>query len=178
MVARKLELMRRYDETAGMYDSRYEEIQRAKYLVALRHLPDRVERVLDLGCGTGMFLEELSNRAEIVIGLDISSEMLKRAKARVKNVGLVQADADALPFLDGSFDAVVSVTLLQNMPDPATTVVEVARVLRLGGVAVFTALKHKHGKEEVQRWVKRAGMRIVSSGEIERSEDVFCVTVR
>ncbi len=175
MVARKLELKRRYDETAGFYDRRYGGIQRTKYQMVTKNLPSGRKRILDLGCGTGMFLEELSSRAEFVVGVDASPEMLKVAKGRAREVALVRADADALPFVDGSFDAVVSVTLLQNMPDPAATVGAVARVLRSGGVAVLTVLKRKCSQGELEKWVKQAGMELVGSGEIEGSEDIFCV---
>lgn len=173
MVARKLELMRRYDETAGFYDRRYEDTQRAKYRMVTKNLPRGSKRILDLGCGTGMFLEELC--AEFVVGVDASPEMLKVAKGRARGVALVRADADALPFADGSFDAVVSVTLLQNMPNPAVTVREVARVLNLGGVTVLTVLKRKYSREELEKWVKQAGMKLIDSGEIEGNEDIFCV---
>jgi ubiquinone/menaquinone biosynthesis C-methylase UbiE len=122
-----------------------------------------------------MFLKELSTRAKFVVGVDTSLEMLKVAKGRAREVALVQADADALPFADRSFDAVVSVTLLQNMSDPAVTVREIARVLRPSGVAVLTVLKRKYSREELERWIKHAGMELVGSGEIEGSEDVFCV---
>lgn len=175
MVERKFELRRLYDETAGFYDRRYEEIQCVKYETVKKNLPNNMERVLDLGCGTGMFLSELSSRAKFVVGVDASMEMLRIAKGRAGKAVLVQADADALPFADGSFDAVVSVTLLQNMPDPAATVREVARVLRSGGVAILTVLKHRYLLEKLEKWVEQAGMRLVGSGEIEGSEDVFCV---
>jgi len=175
MIARKLELRRRYDDTAGFYDRRYEGIQRVKYGIAMKNLPDGRKHILDLGCGTGMFIEELSTRAKFVVGVDTSLEMLKVAKGRARETVLVQADADALPFADRSFDAVVSVTLLQNMSDPAVTVREVARVLRPSGVAVLTVLKRKYSREELEKWVKHAGMELVGSGEIEGSEDVFCV---
>lgn len=178
MVTRKLELKQRYDETAGFYDRRYEEIQRAKYRVVVKNLPDKSKRILDSGCGTGMFLEELSNRAEFVVGVDASPEMLKVAKGRAGKATLVLADADSIPFADWSFDTVVSVTLLQNMPNPAATVREVARVLSLGGVAVLTVLKRKHSREGLEKWVKQADMEVVSSGEIEGSEDVFCAARR
>lgn len=175
MAERKLDLRQRYDETAGFYDRRYEDIQRTKYRTVVKNLPGGKKRILDLGCGTGMFINELSTRAKFVVGVDASLEMLKVAKGRAGKAALVQADADALPFADGSFDAVVSVTLLQNMPDPKATVREVARVLRPGGVAILTVLKRKYLREELEKWVEQAGMRLVSSGEIEGSEDVFCV---
>ncbi|RLG57325.1 MAG: malonyl-[acyl-carrier protein] O-methyltransferase BioC, partial [Hadesarchaea archaeon] len=102
MVTRKLQLKQRYDETAKIYDKRYEEIQHAKYRLVLENLPSKIKRLLDLGCGTGMFLNELSSRSEFVVGLDVSSEMLEVAKGRAGRAHLVLADADALPFIDGS----------------------------------------------------------------------------
>ncbi len=178
MAMRKLELRRRYDETAGIYDRRYEEIQRAKYQVIVKNLSKKTKCILDLGCGTGMFFDELSKHAELLVGVDASAEMLRMANVRRGKAALALADADQLPFADGSFDAVVSVTLLQNMPDPAATVREVARVLRPGGRAILTVLKRKHPQGELEGWVRRAGMDPLSSGEIEGSEDVFCVAER
>lgn len=105
-------------------------------------------------------------------------EMLQVANVRRGKAALVLADADQLPFADGSLDTVVSVTLLQNMPDPGATVKEVARVLRSGGRAILTVLKRKHSQEDLEGWVREAGMRSIRSGEIEGSEDIFCVARR
>ena len=178
MATRKLELRRRYDQTAGIYDRRYAEIQRVKYQVIVKNLPKKTRRILDLGCGTGMFFDELSRHAELLVGVDASLEMLRVANVRRGEAALALADADQLPFADGSFDAVASVTLLQNMPDPAATVREVARVLRPGGHAILTILKRKRSRGELEGWVRQAGMNPISSGEIEGSEDVFCVARR
>ena len=72
----------------------------------------------------------------------------------------------------------VSVTLLQNMPDPAVTVREIARVVKPGGVVALTVLKHKHPREELEGWVRDAGLKPINSGEIPGSEDVFCIAMR
>jgi len=175
MVNKKFELKRRYDATAGIYDRRYEEIQHKKYEFVTKHMPPRAGRVLDLGCGTGMFLGELSKRSELVVGVDASVEMLKVAQKRAKGAALVLADADSLPFADCSFDVVVSVTLLQNMPDPATTMRETARVLKRGGTAVVTSLKRKHHPNQLSTWASAAGLKPVLASEIDGSEDVICV---
>lgn len=176
MGARKLELARRYDETARLYDRRYEEIQRVKYDFISPELPSP-RKILDLGCGTGIFLCLLSRRGAFAVGVDTSREMLEIAKQRC-SAPLVLADADHLPFGRGCFDAVVSVTLLQNMPDPAMTVKEIARVVKTGGIVALTVLKHKHPQEELEGWVRGAGLKPINSGEIPSSEDVFCVAVR
>jgi malonyl-CoA O-methyltransferase len=178
METKKLELKRLYDETAVFYDKRYTEIQRAKHRVVLKYIPKRANRVLDLGCGTGLLLGELCKRARLVVGVDVSEEMLQKARARSEIAKLIAADADNLPFRNGVFDCVVSVTLLQNMPDPARTVRELTRVLRRNGVGILTSLKRKHSVETLRSWVKRAGLEVEASGEIEASEDVFCVVRR
>jgi ubiquinone/menaquinone biosynthesis C-methylase UbiE len=178
MEERKLELKKLYNETAHLYDRRYAEIQRLKYEKVLKHLPKRVGRVLDLGCGTGLLLRELRRRGRMVVGVDASEEMLGIAKARGERAELVLADADSLPFGNGVFDCFVSVTLLQNMPDPARTVRELARVLKKGGVGIMTSLKHKHQAEELRSWAERAGLEVEESGGIEGSEDIFCIARR
>ena len=176
MAARKLELKRRYGETALMYERRYEQIQREKYEIITKNLP-RVAKVLDLGCGTGMLLSELARRSELVVGVDSSPEMLELARKRRDSAALVLADADYLPFANRSFDAVVSVTLLQNMPDPAATVGEVARVVKPGGIVIITTLKHKHSLGELECWVRAAGFKLLNSGEVG-GEDIFCIARR
>lgn len=176
MAARKLELKRRYGETAPVYERRYEQIQREKYEIVTENL-SRAGKVLDLGCGTGMLLSELARRSGFAVGIDSSLEMLELARKRRGNAALVLADADHLPFADRSFDAVVSVTLLQNMPNPAATVKEVARVTKPEGVLIITTLKHKHSLRELEHWIRAAGFKPLSLGEAGR-EDVFCVARR
>jgi len=176
MAARKLELIRRYGETAPMYERRYEQIQREKYEIVTENLP-QVSKVLDLGCGTGMLLDELARRSAFVVGIDSSPEMLELARKRRGSAVLLLADADHLPFADRSFDAVVSVTLLQNMPNPEATVREVARITKRGGIVIMTTLRHKHSLGELERWIRAAGFKPLGSGEVGR-EDVFCIGKR
>ncbi len=92
------------------------------------------ERILDLGCGTGQFLPDLATAGKVVVGLDRSPAMLRRARGRAAKTGvhLVRGDARALPFREGTFTTVVSTfpaefILEQRVRD------EVARVLAPGG---------------------------------------------
>jgi len=177
MSTRKRELKRRYDLTAYMYDRRYRKIQQEKYKTVLANIT-HVDRILDLGCGTGMLLSPLERRAKLVVGVDMSAEMLRTAKKRAGRALLILADADHLPFADGSFDMVVSVTLLQNMPDPGKTVRELARVLRSDGKAIITSLKHKHSPKQLKAWAAAADLEPLRVWEISSSEDVICVARR
>lgn len=105
---------------------------------------DPQNTVLDVGCGVGRLTRALAARAGHVHGIDVSAEMLARARANllgVANVTLHQGNGSSLgAFADASMDAVVSLVVFQHIPDPAITlgyVREIGRVLRPGGWAAF-----------------------------------------
>ncbi len=93
---------------------------------------------LDVGCGPGTVTASLARAVGpdgLALGLDISEAMLGRA-VRVEGgaqIGFLRADAQRLPLRDETVDAVVSIAVLQLVPDPAAALAEMARVLRAGG---------------------------------------------
>jgi demethylmenaquinone methyltransferase/2-methoxy-6-polyprenyl-1,4-benzoquinol methylase len=92
------------------------------------------QRVLDVACGTGLVSVAVAARGATVVGLDQSSDMLGRARARaVPRVSFVQGEAERLPFDDGEFDALTFTYLLRYVDDPAETMRELARVVKPGG---------------------------------------------
>lgn len=95
--------------------------------------------VLEVGCGTGAFVEPAARFARQIVGLDFSARMLQLASARLPGDAplLVQGDAAGLPFAEASFDLVYSFATLYIVPDLAGCLREAARVLRSGGVAVL-----------------------------------------
>jgi demethylmenaquinone methyltransferase/2-methoxy-6-polyprenyl-1,4-benzoquinol methylase len=106
--------------------------------VRLALAPTRGARVLDLCCGTG----DLAFRAEEggarqVVGADFTLPMLavarRRRSRRESRISLVQADALALPFRDGSFDAITIAYGLRNIAEPERALSEMRRVLAPGG---------------------------------------------
>lgn len=96
-------------------------------------------KLLDVGCGTGHHLADLQARGYDAAGVDGSSDMLAHARDRNPGADIRQADVEALPFPDASFDFVLCVEVLRYLPDPRACVREMARVLRPGGVALVTA---------------------------------------
>ncbi len=126
--SKKRSVMRRYNLTAQIYDERYREEQDAKYKAALEGLRIKSNSVvLDVGCGTGLFFNSVADLAEMVVGADVSRELLLLAKKQGRDSGnilLVLADADHLPFKQQVFDFVFAFTVLQNMPKPEETLKE------------------------------------------------------
>jgi len=99
------------------------------------------KKVLDVGVGTGFLSIMLSEMGHDVTGVDLSEEMIRQAKRKIEDRGLKVtlkvADAEDLPFGDGSFDAVVNRAVLWTLPDPQRALKEWKRILMPGGSLCF-----------------------------------------
>jgi SAM-dependent methyltransferase len=143
-------------------------------------------RVLDVPCGGGVAVRGLRPGQQVdYVAADISQRMLDRATRVAVEHGVADqvttrlADVEELPFEDQSFDLVVSFTGLHCFPDPARAVVEMCRVLKLGGVFTGSALLNDTGlrfepmrragrlagllgpgctSDQVRRWLARQGV--------------------
>lgn len=131
--------------------------------------------VLDVGTGTGHFALFLVQQGAWVVGADVSRPMLRVAADKETMPPLVQADALALPFSDGAFDLVFSVTALEFIPDAARAVAEMVRVCRPGGCLVVGVLNARSPWAWAHRKAARAdpqdpfaSARFFSSGEFRR----------
>lgn len=147
-----------------MYDARYAEEQEAKYNAALADTKP-TGLVLDVGCGTGLFFSHPSTKATGIVGIDTSKGLLHHARGRAKRAGnaaLVQGDADHLPFVNHCFDAAFAFTVLQNMPKPLETLMEIHRTTRDGGAVVVTGLKKAFSPKALLQLLGRAGFQAVS----------------
>lgn len=90
-------------------------------------------RVADLGCGSGVFTNELDGRGYVAEGVDISPRLIEVARRKYPRCRFHVGDVEALPFEDATFDGVLLSGLVHHFPDPAACAREVARVLRPGG---------------------------------------------
>jgi SAM-dependent methyltransferase len=113
------------------------------------------ETVCDVGCGNGMYLAELARRgfAGRVLGLDLSTGMLAAARERldpldtVGAVGLLAADATALPLPDGAADLTLAMHMLYHVPTPSRALRELRRVTRPGGRVIIVLNGPDHLQE-------------------------------
>ena len=123
---------RTFDRIAPQWDSVRGPDSLAPFEAALEGIGGPVTDVLDLGTGTGSGAAIVLRRfpSARVVGVDLSEEMLERARVNVPGVEFRRADASSLPFPDGSFDLVAHANMIPFFD-------EVARVLRPGGTALF-----------------------------------------
>jgi len=104
--------------------------------------PSAGEKILDAGCGTGVFSRDVMARGVGLVGLELSLPMLLRAR---RNMGDLPFEAMAgdmrhLPFRDGAFDKAVSITAIEFIRDAKAAIDELFRVTRPGGAIVIATL--------------------------------------
>ncbi len=104
--------------------------------------PARGEKILDAGCGSGVFTIDFFEAEAMVVGLDISEPMLAAATRKAVGYSFVAVRGDmlSLPFVDCAFDKAVSITALEFIEDGRRAVAELFRVTRPGGLVVVATL--------------------------------------
>jgi malonyl-CoA O-methyltransferase len=128
-----------------------------RMLERLDYVKMQPRRVLDIGCGTGVNTEALLKRypkAE-VIGLDFALPMLERTRKRgrwLRRPGCVCGDLDTLPLATHSVDLVFSNAAIQWSEDPPGAIAEMHRVLRPGGLLMFSSFGPDTLKELRHAW--------------------------
>jgi ubiquinone/menaquinone biosynthesis C-methylase UbiE len=152
--------------------------------LALRHwlaaqLPARSAAILSIGCGTGELEQHLAASRHAVVGLDISRQMLRRAR-RNGLERLVAADARFLPFAGARFDAVIFPESIGHLALPET-LAEALRVLKPGGRLLITtyarsiavhARYRKQSLEEIGQALAAAGFRVEERRFLEAKRSV------
>lgn len=128
-------------------------------------------RVLDVGCGPGIWTRELARRGYAASAIDLTRTAVAIARRSLElaslEADLVEGDAENLPFKDESFDGVVCHGVIYHTPNTAKCVREMARVLRAGGFAVVSVyyrtlilrsnLLSRLAAIALGRWVKLPG---------------------
>lgn len=129
----------RYDEWAVSPAGRFALRRQEKLLLGmLACWPRRRQKLLDIGCGTGIFLEFFWSGGFEVSGVDKSPDMLARAREKMGGkVNLHLAQAEHLPFDNREFDYASLMTVLEFTDDPALVLREAARVTRKGVLVTF-----------------------------------------
>lgn len=125
----------RYDLVNDLLTGGLDRVWRRAAVAAVA--PEPGERILDLAAGTGTSSKPFADAGALVVPADLSLGMLQVGKQRQPELAFVNADALALPFADGAFDAVTISFGLRNVEDTASALAELRRVTKPGGRVVI-----------------------------------------
>jgi phosphatidylethanolamine/phosphatidyl-N-methylethanolamine N-methyltransferase len=149
-----------YKRWAGVYDTLFGGISawaRRRAVIEVNRLPGA--RVLEMGVGTGLALPRYAADKRLT-GIDLSAEMLARARARaqaggLKNIdALLEMDAEQTGFPDACFDIAVAMFVASVVPHPRRLLAEMRRVVRPGGHILF--VNHFAAERGPRWWAERA----------------------
>ncbi len=145
-----------YSRIAGRYDRNRYRVEEVRVDCDLKEYmeghPQPHYDVLDLSCGTGLYLEkQMGGFAASPVkwhGLDASGEMLKKAKERASNAKLIQALAESMPYDLETFDFIFNNYAFHHYSQKEQVLDEIARVLRKGGICKL----HNISIHEMPKW--------------------------
>ncbi|MDD1673099.1 MAG: class I SAM-dependent methyltransferase [Methanomicrobiales archaeon] len=133
-----------YDAVAHIYDRRYGVGKGSQYYAHLtRQMLECLDTkglLLDIGCGTGLFIERYLTQGSEAIGIDLSRGMIAHARERLPESDFLVGTAEALPFRENTFDSVASLLTFSYIQHPEAMIADVHRILRPGGTFALCTL--------------------------------------
>jgi len=171
-----------FDSVAASYgQGRYFELRRAAVFQILVPYLANAARILDLGCGNGIYLVELCKLGKLhrPVGMDISAAMLAKARGQLgSEAEFVRGDAAAIPFKANSWDLVICSHVLLFVKELHRCVADITRSLRPGGLLVMTTapnlfvrLRQMLGKEIFAEFGQVAAGTPVAAEPVTSEED-------
>lgn len=185
------EVIKNYGNLASRYDSRYQKFLKITTDRIIKSIPKKSDqKILDIACGTGELLLKISDNfpdAQLLIGVDVSEAMLKKAEQKLKDrphVELRQMSAEAIPYPypNNFFDTIVSSGAMHYMNDFEAVLQEIKRILTVNGTCIIVDIANDffstrfinkirldpgatifHSLESAGNLVKSNGLNIVSS---------------
>jgi 2-polyprenyl-3-methyl-5-hydroxy-6-metoxy-1,4-benzoquinol methylase len=144
----------------------------------LEHIPERCDAALDIGCGTGTFARMLAARADYVLAVDLSPEMIRLAgeqSAQYPNIEYRVADALAYDLPGESFDCVVSIATLHHLP-MEEMLLKIRKTLKPGGTLVVLDLFRQEGVRDLLASGVAVGvnlvLRLLHTGRLREPREV------
>lgn len=166
-----------FDKQAPIYDtSDYSKYPRECYPFVMEAIEDiKFNKVLDLGCGTGTILEQISQTYSFaeLYGIDLSEKMIGQAKQRLDTKAVLSTgDAENLPYENNSFDLVCCVESFHHYPNPNKALSEINRILKTGGTFLLCDTWSKSPLRQIMNFLIRfsddGDVHIYSEREIKK----------
>lgn len=129
-----------YNNLSSSYEELYGEEQSSKHQAVLKLLGNKhFQVIVDIGCGTGSFLEKARAVYDYSVGIDLSTKMLRIAKNRqIPNAYYVLASSSLLPLKDDSSDCTVSISTAEAEPNLPDFIAELDRIARVDSLLAIT----------------------------------------
>jgi len=179
LVKRKLEVISKYNCEAEVYDKLHFEEQFKKYSLMEKLVALRENGVyLDCGCGTGLLITKLLNKPKLIIGVDFSIGMLKKAKEKFKGenkVELVLADINFLPFINEFFDNIFSFTVIEGKINGVKVLKEFYRVAKRDSLVILSILKEALNISKFKAVIKKNKFKIVNEASNSSLKDYLFI---
>ena len=141
-----------YNTTAQGYEELHGDEQREKMKECMNCIkPKENEKLLDIGCGTGISTEVWNCES---FGIDPAEKLIEIAKNKKGKSKYIISDAENIPFEDDYFNYVISITAIQNFSDIDKALNEISRVLKKEGKLVITSLKDSQKIEIIELKIK------------------------
>lgn len=143
----QIDTKKNYDKIAKIYHSfRTERYPQGWFYNELLEMPTTLKllgnvkgkKILDLGCGTGIYSKLLTKKGAKIKGIDISNKMIEIARKENSNVEFIVGGIEKLPYKNNEFDIVLSALVLEHVKNWSKILREVNRVLKKGGLFVFS----------------------------------------
>ncbi len=171
--------MGKYDIEVNSYDKLYYEEQLLKHKYAEKKFDlDNASRVLDIGCGTGIFAERIAEKVEFVVGIDISIGMLSKAKSKLinkSNTHLINSDLDHLPLKRCVFNHVFAFSVLHDYSDLKKAIRELFSVLTPSSKVMISIMKKKTSQKKIEKIVSKMNLENIASLETSDTKDIFLI---
>ena len=141
-----------YNTTAQGYEELHGDEQREKMEECMKFInPLKNEKLLDVGCGTGISTEVWNCES---FGIDPSEKLIEIAIDKNEKSNYIISAAENIPFEDDHFDYVVSITAIQNFSDIDKALSEIKRVLKEEGRLIITSLKNSQKIDVIESKIK------------------------
>jgi ubiquinone/menaquinone biosynthesis C-methylase UbiE len=155
----KNKIQKEYDLKSGSYDELYSEEQISKYRSVRKWFElNSQTKILDIGCGTGLFIEKIEEKVELIIGIDLSIRMLQKAKLKLCNkfnTHLINSDMEFLPLKKYSFDLIFIFTVFQNSSEIFRTIEELRPLLAPRSKIIISIFKKNMTLNDIKEAISR-----------------------
>jgi len=140
-----------YDKISESYEELHKEEQLKKIMLLSKYInPKQGDKLLDVGCGTGISTEPWNC---IRFGLDSSEKLLEIGKKLRKGISFIKGEAENMPFPDRYFDYVISITSVQNFKDIEKGLKEIKRVGK--GRFIISFLKKSGSNNKIKEMIEK-----------------------